>query len=170
MIRLLPLDEPNLERLLRDPEAGLAGLCSNAPEIKTFLLPLLQQALDFQRRVGCQTPWHGYAAVELIGNRLVGLCGFKGNPTDSGEVEIAYGTVPGFEGRGYATRMAEALQRIAFRSPAVRRVIAHTLPETNASGRVLQKSGLTFIGEVIDPEDGRVWRWEAAKPPVANGQ
>jgi RimJ/RimL family protein N-acetyltransferase len=42
----------------------------------------------------------------------------------------------------------------------VRRAIAHTLPEANASGRVLAKCGLRFVGEVIDPEDGSVWRWE----------
>ncbi len=29
-----------------------------------------------------------------------------------------------------------------------------------ASGRVLIKCGFRRIGEVIDPEDGLVWRWE----------
>jgi RimJ/RimL family protein N-acetyltransferase len=75
-------------------------------------------------------------------------------------VEIAYSTVPGFEGLGVATEMAAELARIALQSPAVRCVIAHTLPEENASGRVLQKVGMTKVGEVIDPEDGKVWRWE----------
>jgi len=45
-------------------------------------------------------------------------------------------------------------------SAAVLRVIAHTLPETNASTRVLEKVGMNFVGEVIDPDDGRVWRWQ----------
>jgi RimJ/RimL family protein N-acetyltransferase len=78
-------------------------------------------------------------------------------------VEISYGTVPKYEGRGHATDMARAMIGIAFASPAVRRVIAHTLPEPNASSRVLHKAGLTKTGEVIDPEDGRVWRWEIAR-------
>lgn len=167
MIRLLPLDEPRLEELLRDLEITLAGMCSNGPEIQAFLQPVLRQSLDFQRRVAGRAPWHGYVAVELEGNRLVGVCCFKGNPTESGEVEIAYGTVPSFEGNGYATQMAAALRDIAFRSTAVSRVIAHTLPESNASARVLQKSGLKFMGEVVDPEDGRVWRWELARPAGA---
>jgi RimJ/RimL family protein N-acetyltransferase len=30
----------------------------------------------------------------------------------------------------------------------------------NASARVLAKCGFRRVGEVIDPEDGLVWRWE----------
>jgi RimJ/RimL family protein N-acetyltransferase len=166
MIHLLPLDEAKLEGLLRDLEGGLRQLCSNGPEVGDFLLPVLQQALDFHRRVVSQPPWHGYLGVESEANRLVGICGFKGNPSATGDVEIAYGTVPGFEGRGYATGMATALVEIAFRSTEVRRVIAHTLPEKNASSRVLQKVGMVNVGEVMDPEDGKVWRWEIRRPEV----
>jgi RimJ/RimL family protein N-acetyltransferase len=160
MIRLVPLDEVKLEELLRDLDGGLRQLCSNGTEVGAFLLPVVQQALDYHRRVRSQPPWHGYLGVESEGKRLVGVCGFKGNPNAACEVEIAYGTVPGFEGRGYATEMARALVGIAFGSPAVQRVIAHTLPETNASCRVLKKVGMRNAGEVMDPEDGKVWRWE----------
>jgi RimJ/RimL family protein N-acetyltransferase len=38
--------------------------------------------------------------------------------------------------------------------------IAHTLPEENASNRALRRNGFTFSGEVDDPEDGLIWRWE----------
>lgn len=41
-----------------------------------------------------------------------------------------------------------------------RRTRAHTLPERNASTRVLEKCGFTLVGEVVDPDDGVVWRWE----------
>ena len=34
------------------------------------------------------------------------------------------------------------------------------LPEATASTRVLRKCGFVHIGEVVDPEDGPVWRWE----------
>ena len=164
MIHLLPLDEPRLEQLLRDPDGGLRELVTNGPEVKTFLLPGLQQSLDFHRRVGSRAPWCGYLGVESDGNRLVGVCAFKGNPNAAGEVEIAYGTVPEVRGRGHATGMAIALVKIALQSPAIRRVIAHTFAETNASTRVLQKTGMTKVGEVIDPEDGKVWQWEIRRP------
>jgi ribosomal-protein-alanine N-acetyltransferase len=78
-------------------------------------------------------------------------------------VEIAYGVAPGYEGRGYATEVAEALVNHAFLQPQVRLTRAHTLPERNASGRVLEKCGFQFVGPVTDPEDGLVWRWEKPK-------
>ena len=39
-------------------------------------------------------------------------------------------------------------------------VIAHTAPTANASTRVLAKCGFEFRGDVVDPDDGLVWRWE----------
>jgi RimJ/RimL family protein N-acetyltransferase len=66
--------------------------------------------------------------------------------------------------------MARKLVELARRSAAVRRVIAHTLPETNASTRVLEKVGMTFVGEVMDPEDGRVWRWQVQTGAAAEAQ
>jgi RimJ/RimL family protein N-acetyltransferase len=84
-------------------------------------------------------------------------------------VEISYGVDPEHQGKGYATEAARALTAYAFSSGMVRVVRAHTLPEPNASTRVLIKCGFHRIGEVIDPEDGLVWRWEkdieaSAKP------
>lgn len=166
MIQLLPLGESLLDELLRDPETRLRELVSNGPDIKLFLLPVLQQTREFYQRTNCPPPWHGYLGIESEARQLVGICAFKGKPNEASEVEIAYGTAPGLEGRGHATHMAAALVKLAFQSPAIRRVIAHTLPESNASGRVLQKVGMTKIGEVIDPEDGKVWRWEIGRPDL----
>ncbi len=75
-------------------------------------------------------------------------------------VEIAYFTYPDFESRGHATAMAAELIALALSSDEVAGVIAHTLPEKNASTRVLEKNGMKLVGEVHDPEDGPVWRWE----------
>ena len=74
--------------------------------------------------------------------------------------EISYGVNPDHQRKGYATEAAQALTAYAFRSGQVRVVWAHTLPEPNASTRVLTKCGFRRVGEVIDPEDGLVWRWE----------
>ena len=105
-------------------------------------------------------PWtHGFSILLRDSDTAVGSAGFKGPPAD-GVVEIAYGLNPEYQGKGYATEAAEALTAYAFDSGKVRVVRAHTLPESNASGRVLTKCGFQRIGEVIDPEDGLVWRWE----------
>ena len=68
-------------------------------------------------------------------------------------------TFPAFEGRGHASAMAAALFEIA-RAAGAPLVIAHTLPEENASTRALRRNSFIFAGETIDPEDGLVWRWE----------
>ena len=49
------------------------------------------------------------------------------------------------------------------RDARVRTIRAHTLAETNASTRVLEKCGFKKIGETTDPENNLpVWRWERA--------
>lgn len=61
--------------------------------------------------------------------------------------------------------MARKLIELAGGAAEVRRVIAHTPPETNASNHLLQKVGMSFVGEVTDPEDGLVWRWDVRVRP-----
>jgi len=123
-------------------------------EVSADWLALLQASTSVD-------PWtHGFSMVLQTGEIVVGTAGFKGPPTADGVVEIAYGVSPDQQGKGYATEAAAALTAYAFASGKVRVVRAHTLPESNASARVLTKCGFRRIGEVIDPEDGLVWRWE----------
>jgi RimJ/RimL family protein N-acetyltransferase len=102
----------------------------------------------------------GFAAMHQSSGAVVGNCGFKGPPGADGVVEIAYMIMPAHQGKGYATEAADALVDYAFSSGRVRVVRAHTLPEANASTRVLSKCGFRRIGEVMDSEDGLIWRWE----------
>lgn len=110
-------------------------------------------------------PWrHGFFIVDSQRKKVVGTAGFKGPPDADGVVEIAYGVAPEYQGQGYATEAAKALIEFALSDDNVHTVRAHTLPEPNASTRVLTKNGFRHLGEVIDPEDGRVWRWELPRP------
>ena len=122
--------------------------------------------LDRLRAATTYDAWRqGFAVVEGDSDTVVGVASFKGPPDDDGMVEIAYGIAPGYQGRGYATEAAAALVDFAQRDARVRLVRAHTLPERNASTRVLTKCGFERVGEVIDPEDGLVWRWERTPTP-----
>ncbi|MDB6136324.1 MAG: hypothetical protein JWM59_4567 [Verrucomicrobiales bacterium] len=67
------------------------------------------------------------------------------------------------QGRGYATQAARALTDYALGHPDLRTVRAYTLPERNASTRILTKCGFQNTGEVIDPDDGPGWRWERVR-------
>jgi [ribosomal protein S5]-alanine N-acetyltransferase len=131
---------------------------------------------DWLARVNNSTsadPWtHGFSFVRRDNDVVVGRGGFKGPPSKEGMVEIAYAVFPDHQGKGYATEAADALTAFAFSRAEVRMVRAHTLPEANASTRVLTKCGFLRFGEVADPEDGLVWRWEkhsetATEPPAA---
>jgi RimJ/RimL family protein N-acetyltransferase len=117
--------------------------------------------LDRLRAATVTDLWeHGFAVVHRDDGSVIGTAGFKGPPDENGMVEIAYGIAPGYQGRGYATEAAAALLAFATGDDRVRLVRAHTLPAANASTRVLTKCGFTRVGEVVDPEDGLVWRWE----------
>ena len=114
-------------------------------------------------------PWqHGFWIIEKATGQIVGSAGFKGAPDDDGMVEIAYGVVPSRAGRGYATEAALALIHFATSDPRVRLLRAHTRAEANASTRVLRKCGFVHIGDVVDPEDGPVWRWELRAQHIGN--
>jgi ribosomal-protein-alanine N-acetyltransferase len=93
---------------------------------------------------------------------LVGWGGFKGPPRD-GVVELGYEIAEARRERGLATAATRAMLGEAFADRRVTTVIAHTLPERNASTRVLEKAGFRCDGE--DRENGElVWRFSLARP------
>jgi len=106
-------------------------------------------------------PWtHGFEMLDRATGTIVGSCAYKSPPDAEGMVEIAYGVDAAHQGKGYATEAARALVDYAFGSGLVRVVRAHTRLEGEASMRVLSKCGFERVGQVVDPEDGLVWRWE----------
>ena len=153
-----PPQTKNLKLVPQTVEDVHAMIAAMTPSQKAEL------SADWLERLRVFTPadsWMlGFSLVHLHSDTVVGTCGFKGPPDADGVVEIAYGVAPEYQGKGYATEAAEALTDYAFRRGQVRVVRAHTRPEANASTRVLTKCGFRRIGEVIDPEDGLVWRWE----------
>jgi len=126
---------------------------------------LLSASSDFKTSVenARETdPWRfGFGVIHKVDNVLIGLCGFPGPPDSEGVAEIAYGIAPAYQGKGYATEVANALIDFASRDKSVRLLRAHTLAETNASTRVLEKCGFEKISETVDPENNLpIWRWE----------
>ena len=144
-MRLVPIEETG---------AALSSVLANGG----VAAEVVAATVSLYSRRGYEVPWIGYLAVE--GNEFIGGCGFAG-PAKSGEVEIAYFTFPGNEGRGVATQMATELLRISRKAAtqAGIRYIAHTLPDEGPSTSVLRKLGFRLVGEVLHPEDGTVWKW-----------
>jgi [ribosomal protein S5]-alanine N-acetyltransferase len=115
-----------------------------------------EQTAKLYQTAGSFRPWVGYLVVQS--DVVVGTCAFR-SPPRNGEVEMAYFTFPGFEGRGLATEMARHLIEVARRQEPDIRIFAFTLPEKNASTRILQKLGFQFARETQDEDEREVWRW-----------
>jgi RimJ/RimL family protein N-acetyltransferase len=96
---------------------------------------------------------------------LVGSGGFVGPPID-GTAEFGYEIAPEFRRQGLGRAAAQAMVDKAA-AAGVAKVIAHTLAEENPSNALLRGLGFSFAGEISDPEEGTVWRWELPLPPAA---
>jgi len=152
----LVIQTARLELVLESTEAVLARIASMSPADQAEVSP------DWLARIrtAAPSPWtHGFALRERAGDAVVGTCAYKGPPDADGAVEIAYAVDPDHRGRGYAREAAAALVEFALGAGA-RQVRAHTRPEHGASAHVLAACGFELVGEVVDPEDGLVWRWE----------
>ena len=172
-LRLVPCAPAHLLALIEHPERfenvagfplgdGLRGFYVSG-DVSPGWLEALRAAAG-----AAPDPWiHGFFMIERSSGVAIGSAGFKGPPDGDGMVEIAYGVVPSRQGQGFATEAAGALVRYAAADPRVRLLRAHTLPEANASTRVLRKCGFIHIGGVVDPEDGPVWRWERGAPHIS---
>ena len=97
------------------------------------------------------------ARLFVDGDTLVGWGGFKGPPR-RGVVELGYEIATARQGRGLATAAVREMIAEAHEAGEVRSLVAHTLPEANASTRVLEKAGFAFEGEATE-EGTPVWRW-----------
>jgi ribosomal-protein-alanine N-acetyltransferase len=106
---------------------------------------------------GFEPPWIGYFAVEH--GLPVGACGFKGPPEEH-QVELAYFTFPGHEGRGVGTRMARELVSLARHADPAIIIVAQTEAEEGPSTAILRKLGFRLVGTVHHAEDGEAWEWE----------
>lgn len=98
--------------------------------------------------------WWNWYAVQKSPRMLIGAGGFNGPPDASGTATLGYAVLPGFEGQGYATELAEGLVRWATRTTQINRIFATTFERHHASVRVLEKNG--FLCNGISAEDGAV--------------
>ncbi|MDX2272410.1 MAG: GNAT family N-acetyltransferase [Cyanobacteriota bacterium] len=164
-LEIVPCLIEQIEKLI---EGGKAFHAAYGFGVADGYLPFegaLQYSLTMMQSSQVWHPWLPYWIGFHPERMLVGICGFKSVPDAQRTVEIGYSIAPSYQGKGFATAAARQLIAIAFSSTdaLVDCVCAHTLAERNASTRVLEKCGMRQVAEIIDPEDGKVWRWEVAK-------
>ena len=115
-------------------------------------------AFALERTHDTPPEWGVQLFFDPVDGALVGNGGWKGAPVD-GVAELGYAVAEGRRNRGLATAAVRELVRRA-RGAGVRLAIAHTLAEVSASTAVLTRCGFARVGDVVDPDDGPLWRWE----------
>jgi ribosomal-protein-alanine N-acetyltransferase len=157
------VDTKRLRLVPRTPEDALTGVAGMPPDQRAEVSPVWLARVQS----GSADVWTlGFSMVDRATGGAIGSCGFKDAPDADGMVEIAYGVAVEHQNQGFATEAAQALVEFAFRSGPVRVVRAHTFESANNSARVLAKCGFHALGQVVEPEDGLVWRWEKLRGNV----
>lgn len=104
--------------------------------------------------------WYGWAILANEGERapprLVGIAALIGRPDEeTGDVELAFGLLPEFRGRGYGSETIGALAAWAFANGA-KRVIAHLDAEDVHAAQTLARNG---FADTQEPPYPGVARW-----------
>jgi len=91
--------------------------------------------------------WAIYTKDEM---EFIGWCGLKYRP-DRDETDLGYRLMQKDWGNGYATEAAQLTLDYAFKTLNLSLITARAHIENTASSRILEKIGMTFIGEdVVD--------------------
>jgi RimJ/RimL family protein N-acetyltransferase len=93
---------------------------------------------------------------------FVGSACFKNCPYD-GLVEIGYGVLESYSGKGFATAGIAAIINEAFKRTEVKGITSETSVDNVASQRVLEKNGFVKTGTREDAEDGSLIVWKRLK-------
>lgn len=110
-----------------------------------------------------QQIWRDRSSQEWIGRAMVlrepdplmiGDAGFHGPPDPGGTVEVGYGMLPEYWGRGFGTEAARALIHWAHAARGIRRFRASVSPANLPSLRIVAKLGFVRTGVQWDEEDG----------------
>lgn len=108
--------------------------------------------------------WYGWVLLANEGERspprLVGIAALIGRPDEDGDVEVAFGLLPEFRGRGFGGEAVRALSAWAFENGA-KRVIAHLDAEDTHAAHTLARNGFADTGEPPYPGVAR-WALSAA--------
>jgi RimJ/RimL family protein N-acetyltransferase len=138
-----------LARVLADPEADDPGSRSWArgyplPGTRVAARNTVQQAEAAGD--GGNGQWGMFEIILRETGEVIGGIGFHGPPDEAGTVEIGYGIVEQYRGRGLVGEPAVAISGLAWSRPGVSRIIARTGEANAASAGVLRHAGFREDG------------------------
>lgn len=155
------LETPRL--ILRELEADDAAFILellNTPKFLQFIgdrgVRTVEEAASFiedRYRQSYRDHGFGLYAVGLKSDgKLIGLCGFVRRDTLPGP-DIGFAFLPAFEGQGFGFESASATINYGRNVLGFSTVLAITSTDNDASGRLLEKIGLTFLRLIDSGEE-----------------
>jgi len=158
-IELISLNIENVEIFITNRLVRLQGF-----EITEDILPQIV-ANDALTRFKNGQDWFWCSPRLFVHSEMgnvVGSACFKNSPKD-GLVEIGYGVLELYSGKGFATAGVAMILKEAFSKPEVKGITAETSVDNIASQRVLEKNGFTKTGTREDAEDGSLITWQCMR-------
>lgn len=89
----------------------------------------------------------GSAWLVVVGDEVVGDCGWLGGVDEHGRCEVGYGLAPPVRGRGLATEAVGVMTAWVEQQAGVERVCAEVLPGNEPSLRLLARLGFSRTGQ-----------------------
>ena len=166
-LALLALD-PGLAALQAGSRTAFFNAIAAMPEVMWPPAPFEEASFDWAAKNLAHDPegegWYGWAMLANGGERqpprCVGVAALIGRPDEDGDVELAFGIVSEFKGRGFSGEAVQALSNWAIQHGA-KRVVVHLDAEDAGATRVLEKNGFVDTREQAYPGVAR-WAREAA--------
>jgi len=116
---------------------------------------------DYFPIIGIHPPWIGYWILE--GDVIIGSVAFKGPPVDN-RVEIAYGILTPYQGKGFAKAACRYAVELAQKTDPNLVITATTAPYDNPSTSVLRANGFEYTRVVQDHDIGDAWEFVWREP------
>jgi [ribosomal protein S5]-alanine N-acetyltransferase len=136
--KFAPDDLPRLVEMRADPEVNryLGGSRLQNPEA-------VAQRMRFY--IDCYEKF-GFGMSAMIWKETGEIIGWSGlQPLeDSGEIEVGYGMIKKFWGRGIGCECARAWLRYGFEKAGLERIVAVAFPANAGSRRIMEKCGMHY--------------------------
>jgi [ribosomal protein S5]-alanine N-acetyltransferase len=143
LTRIGPDDLPGLVHMYADPRvtATLGGML-DATAVSAYLDRQIAHWQD-----------HGFGLWtmrDMSTGQFIGRGGLRhANIEGRLEVELSYGLITEYWGRGLATELARESLRIGFEVLGLSQIVCFTLPTNKPSQRVMQKAGFQYERDII---------------------
>lgn len=103
----------------------------------------IQKSIDMYEHLG-----FGFYLTELKDAGIpLGICGLVKRDTLE-DIDIGFAFLPRYWGKGYAYEAASAVMTYATATLGLSRIVAINTPDNDASAKLLEKLGLTYINTV----------------------